>query len=187
MVLASDSRNGAGQAHHGSAALKVSLAALSSHTCSSGLSPASPGCSTRWHQVTMMTRPPGAHTRASSFTNLLRGGAQVRCCGTVRGGFVGMHYAASFVCIHVFFFTGSHFDTLNAAGSAAEQVRHTSSRPSAAKRSVAQCLSQQHATDQNKTNTHVLSGMCSPLSRDHTRSKLPSPKGCCSASATCNN
>lgn len=27
--------------------------------------------------------------------------------------------------------------------------------------------------------------MCSPLSKDHTRSKLPSSKGCCSASATC--
>jgi hypothetical protein len=31
---------------------------------------------------------------------------------------------------------------------------------------------------------HVLSGMCSPLSSDHTRSKLLSSNGCCSASAT---
>ena len=54
-----------------------------------------------WHQVTMMMRPPGAVTRASSPTN--------------RG----------------------------------------------------------------------FSGMCSPLSSDHTRSKAPSSKGCCSASATC--
>lgn len=38
-------------------------------TFSSSLRPCSPSCSTRWHQVTMMIRPSGAHTLTSSLTN----------------------------------------------------------------------------------------------------------------------
>lgn len=34
-------------------------------------------------------------------------------------------------------------------------------------------------------HTHSLSGMCSPLSKDHTKSKDASGKGCAKASPTC--